>query len=171
MEDKSSHHSDNKDRDSVSENGSSDNKILVTDLDYDIKGGTKQSSPLILSPLANTINNITDNNSNLHSMSSLDPNLVVGSFCMAYNDTDSDTIDIKSNDNCTPMKTLLGKNIRRKSSNILKYYPKGGASIVPSNASQNYVNHNINEIDDGMPHKIPTLTNNPRSLNETDMWF
>jgi len=41
MEDKSSHHLDSKDRDSVSKTGSSDSKILVNDLDYDIKGGTK----------------------------------------------------------------------------------------------------------------------------------
>jgi hypothetical protein len=108
MKDKSSHHLDNKDRDSVPENGSSDSKILVNDLDYDIKGGTKQTSPILLPPLANTINNITANNSILHLMPSLDLDSVVGSFGMAYNDTDSDTINIKSNDNCKPMKIAKG---------------------------------------------------------------
>ena len=99
MEDKYSKQLDNMDRDFAHEAGSSDSKILVNVLDYDIKGGTKQPSPIILSPLANTINNITDNNSNLHSMPSIDLNSVVGSFGMAYNDTDSYTIDIKSNGN------------------------------------------------------------------------
>jgi len=48
MEDKSIQHLDNMDRDSVPENGSSDSKILVNDLGYDVKGGTKQTSSIIL---------------------------------------------------------------------------------------------------------------------------
>jgi hypothetical protein len=108
MEDKSSHHLDSKDRASASKNGSSYSKILVNDLDYDIKGGTKQTSTILLSPLANTINNITANNNNLHSMASLNLNSVVGFLGMAYNDIDSDIINIKSNDNCKPKKIVTG---------------------------------------------------------------
>jgi len=109
MEDKFSHHLDNKDRDSVPEDRKSNSKVLVNDLDCDNKEETKQSSPIILSSLANTIDNINNKNSNLHSMPLLDLNTWVGAFGITFNDTNSNTIDIKStNHKCKPTKKLLG---------------------------------------------------------------
>jgi len=59
MEDKSSKQSDNMDRDFANEAGSSDSKILVNVWTMTSKEKKQQSSPIILSPLENTINIIS----------------------------------------------------------------------------------------------------------------
>jgi len=70
------------DRDFANKAASSDSKILVNVLDYDIKGGTQQNSSIILSPLENTSININVYNSNPHLMPLLYLNTMAGSLAI-----------------------------------------------------------------------------------------
>jgi len=160
MEDKSSHQLDHMDSDFANEAGRSDSKILVNVLDYDIKGGTQQTSPIILSPLENTITLINNYNSNLHMIQVLFLNTLAGSLVIELNDINSNvTVNKIPNDNWKPTKTLLGINKRRILSNILGFNPKEGMRPVSIITSQRHAILTNNENDDDLLQEIPIQSN------------